>query len=349
MHSVKKKGFQCMSTRNKVENYCTLFNSYYLSRGLALYRSLLKHAKEFHLFIFAFDDVTYEILKKINLEHATIISLKEFETPALLAVKSERTVGEYCWTCTSSVILHCLEKYGLCDVCYLDADLYFFDSPAVLLQEAKEASILITEHRYSKEYDYSALSGKYCVQFMYFKNDANGLEALKWWQKACIAWCFNRVEDGKFGDQKYLDDWPSRFTNVKVLEHVGGGVAPWNVQQYDLKMEADFVEMRKKATSQNCRVIFYHFHGLKFIDNRVDFGRYKLSQKVINILYKPYVKQLFLEEEKLKKDIELSTLTKSINLHGKTTEPFSLIQFLRNLKRKWEGLYNSYLVTDLRH
>ncbi len=87
---------------------------------------------------------------------------------------------------------------------------------------------------------------------------------------------------------------------MKVLEHVGGGVAPWNVQQYDLKMEADFVEMRKKATSQIARY-FLSFSRTEIYRQQVDFGRYMLSQKVINILYKPYVKQLFLEEKSKKR------------------------------------------------
>ena len=45
-------------------NFCTLFDSFYLSRGLALYESIKEHTEDFHLYIFAFDDITYEILNK---------------------------------------------------------------------------------------------------------------------------------------------------------------------------------------------------------------------------------------------------------------------------------------------
>ena len=47
-----------------MQNYCTLFNFNYLSRGLSLYYSLKKVSKNFNLFIFAFDDLTYKFLKK---------------------------------------------------------------------------------------------------------------------------------------------------------------------------------------------------------------------------------------------------------------------------------------------
>jgi hypothetical protein len=306
---------------------------------MALYHSLLINASHFHLFIFTFDIQTYKALSKLNLAFVTLISLNEFETADLLKVKRSRTVAEYCWTCTPAVILHCLEKHNLFEVCYLDADLFFWGDPAILLSEANESSILITEHRYTPDYDQSVASGKYCVQFMYFKNNLSGINALIWWRDACIQWCYNRVEDGKFGDQKYLDDWTTRFEGVKVLEHLGGGVAPWNVQQYSVDVSNEKIELKETSTGKIFPLIFYHFHALKFVDDQIDFGGYKLSQKVIQNIYHPYVKALLAQEK---------SLQTTMNLHGRSTSTKTILNTLRRLKSKWQGIDNQYAIAEFK-
>jgi hypothetical protein len=58
----------------------------------------------------------------------------------------------------------------------------FFSSPEPIFTEAKNASILLTEHRYLPEYDQSATSGIYNVQFMMFRRNIEGLNALTWWR-----------------------------------------------------------------------------------------------------------------------------------------------------------------------
>jgi hypothetical protein len=123
-------------------NFCTLFDSNYLSRGLALYQSL-QNVSSFHLYVVAFDDKCYDYLKNASLPDLTVISLNEFEDESLLKIKNGRSVAEYCWTCTSSVILYCLKKYGLPSCTYLDADMLFYSDPQILLDEMGSNSILI--------------------------------------------------------------------------------------------------------------------------------------------------------------------------------------------------------------
>ncbi|SEJ38504.1 hypothetical protein SAMN04487995_4387 [Dyadobacter koreensis] len=277
-----------------MQNFCTLFNSFYLSRGLAMYYSLLKQTTDFHLYIFAFDDACHEILLRLRLSNATVISLPEFETPELLAVKTNRTQGEYCWTCTSSTVWHCIHSYNLDHCTYVDADLLFFSDPKVLTDEMGENSVLITSHRYSQEYDQSELSGIYCVQFVTFKNTEAGLKVLDWWRRACLDWCFNRFENGKFGDQKYLDDWTTRFEEVHVLKHLGGGVAPWNSKDYTYKCNEGTVWV-SGCESTKLPLVFYHFHDFRYCENRsfrFTAEQYFLPKEVINFIYIPYVKAI---------------------------------------------------------
>jgi hypothetical protein len=314
-----------MLKKIKIYNYCTLFYSNYLTRGLALYESLKKYSGEFHLYIFAFDDKSYDLLVKLNLKHITIITLSEFEDEELLKVKDDRNIGEYCWTCSPSIIKYCIETYGLDSCTYLDADLYFFNNPAILIDEMGDKSVLITEHRYTKEYDQSATSGIYCVQFMTFKNDTNGMKVLNWWRNACNKWCYGVYEDGKFGDQMYLDDWTTRFDGVHVLENLGGGVAPWNIQQYDV-------------SKKEFQLIFYHFQNYQMLENeKIDFGNYVLDENDINKIYKPYTKHL--------EDItnRLRLIDNKYDYNGIVAKkPFYWKDSLRLLKRKIKGTYNIF-------
>ena len=75
-------------------NFCTLFDSNYLSRGLAMYESLAKQCDNFHLYVFTFDDISHQILGELNKEHITLITLKEFEntTSELLQTKEDLTI-----------------------------------------------------------------------------------------------------------------------------------------------------------------------------------------------------------------------------------------------------------------
>lgn len=233
-----------------------------------MYDSLRAHAPEFHLYVFAFNELARETLQALALPHLTVVSLKEFEDKDLLRVKKERTRAEYCWTSTSSTILYVLNNFNEPNCTYVDADMVFYSDPGALIREAEEAgkSVMITSHRYTRRYDQSKLRGKYCVQFMYFRNNPEGREVLQWWRDRCIEWCYARVEDGKFGDQKYLDDWTIRFPSVHELVHEGGGIAPWNCQQYRLTGDIEDKILTNLETGKAWPLVFFHFHGVKLFE-----------------------------------------------------------------------------------
>ncbi|MBA2611415.1 MAG: glycosyl transferase [Bacteroidetes bacterium] len=276
-------------------NFVTLFNSGYLTRGMVLYQSLLKQCANFHLYIVAFDAATFEYFKNNPKKNLSVISLEQFEDTELKRVKPTRSVAEYCWTCTASTILYCITTFKLDNCTYIDADMRFYSDPKVLVDEMGENSVMITDHLYTAKYDQSATSGKYCVQFVTFKNTIDGMTVLNWWRNACIDWCYNRVEDGKFGDQKYLDEWPKKFKGVHELKHLGGGIAPWNAQQYRFTTKGDKIIGTDIASNKSFEAVFFHYHSLKFFENEIVHladAAYDLSENVIDTFYKSYVKEI---------------------------------------------------------
>ena len=304
--------------------FCTLFDSNYLTRGLSMHESLESKCKDYHLYIFPFDNKCYDILTGMNLNNVTIVKFDEFEDPELLNIKPSRSNVEYCWTCTPSIILYSIKKFNLPHCTYLDADLYFYSSPEALVQELGDRSVLITEHRYTSKYDQTKVSGIYCVQFVTFKNDDAGLKVLKWWRDACLDWCYAKPEDGKFGDQKYLDDWPKRFKGIYVLQNFGGGIAPWNVQQYTIYKSNDTIYLKDNLNSKIEKLVFYHFHGVRFFKNGdVDLNsNYFIPDKVKDLLYKGYIKKL----------------NKNKNIISKidnTFDPNGSVRLNKNLRTYW--------------
>lgn len=263
-----------------------------------MYTSLTQHCRDFHLYIFAFDDLAYKVLTQLTLPNVTVISLREFEDEELLCVKPGRSKGEYCWTCTPSTIKYCIDRFKLDHCTYLDADLFFYGDPTIIFNEllASQKDVLITEHNYAAKYDQSVSSGKYCVQFMVFLNTTKGMEVLNWWRNACIDWCYARHEEGRFGDQKYLDDWTVRYKCVHVCKQPGAGVAPWNACAFKLfkRLNREYFIRSNEINDIEQKLIFYHFHAFRMFKDKVVWGiGYFLPKESIVNIYQPYT-NLFL-------------------------------------------------------
>jgi hypothetical protein len=270
---------------DSVEHFVTLFDNNFLPIGLCLHASLLEHGQPFHLWILCMDELVEQNLRHLALPHVSLIPLREAEDARLLAVKSTRSRGEYCWTLTPFTPQFVFDRDSQVKrVTYIDADLFFFASPKLLLDEFERSGkhVLITEHAYGPRYEYSGRAkrgGRFCVQFMTFRRTPEGEKIMHWWQDRCLEWCYARVEDGKFGDQKYLDLWPELFgSDVHILQQKEKTLAPWNVEHF------------AKLGGGKLNPVFYHFQTLRIIsaDEILLYSGWKVGQASAGI-YQAYM------------------------------------------------------------
>ena len=129
--------------------------------------------------------------------------------------------------------------------------------------------------------------------------DAEGMAWLSKWRQQCIDWCYYKLEEGKLGDQKYLDEWPELYKKCHVIEHIGAGVAPWNYCQYNFD-----TKNIKNILVDNNELIFYHFHGFQMLANG-EFDRvskfYSDKSPAPEIVYKAYEDTLISMLDRIRK------------------------------------------------
>jgi len=261
-----------------MEHYVTLFDSLFLPQGLALHKSMERHAGQYALWVLCVDNEAFNALSMLALPNIRLLQLSHIETPELRRVKRRRSIAEYCWTLTPFAPRFVFAADPTVSrVTYLDADMWFRKTPDPIFKEFAESkkAVLITEHAYAPEYDQSEIAGEYCVQFMTFTRTGGEL-VRKWWEERCIEWCYSRHEDGKFGDQKYLDDWPERFSEaVHVLKQRHLLLAPWNATRFPFSS-----------------AIAYHFHGLRICKRIILSNGYALPDPIVSNVYKHYLSDL---------------------------------------------------------
>ena len=282
-----------------MHHFATYFDRNYLAQGLTLYRSLTDHVSPFTLWVLCFDDFAHDVISRLNLANLRPVSLGEFEgrDEALQEAKRNRSRVEYFFTCTPSWLLYLLNHHPEIErITYLDADLMFYASPSPIFEEQGDRSILIVGHRFPERLRHlESQFGIYNVSLLAFRNDTQGKVCLQWWRDRCLEWCFDRPEEGRFADQKYLDDWPTRFEGVVVLQNKGAGLAPWNHMNYAVRLQ------NGRLTVDDNPLIFYHFQGVRMIHRRFfDPGVHRygpMPSELRRRLYAPYVRSLLDTEQ----------------------------------------------------
>jgi hypothetical protein len=288
--------------------YCTLFDKNYMVKGLALYASLLEHAQPFGLYILALDDETFWLLCELNLPQVSVIPLGAVESKlGLVPVRQSRNWMEYCWTLASQFMEYVFQVHGkfIGQLTYLDSDLFFYSSPDPIFREMDTASTAIIPHRFHRGNARLLVNGVYNVGWLTINHDVVGLDCLTKWATQCRNWCFHRNEDGKFGDQAYLDSWPYDYGSAcKVINHIGAGLAPWNVFSYDIGQNDTLgtwvsakLDQHEPIALQHplaYSLIFYHFHEFTHDPggNPTRLTRHPHNADHKRLIYGPYIQAI---------------------------------------------------------
>ncbi|MDA8239838.1 MAG: hypothetical protein M0Z67_05630 [Nitrospiraceae bacterium] len=276
--------------------FCTYFDSRYLLKGLALYRSLIRHAGSFQLFVLCLDTTVHRVLESMLLPGVRLVLMDDFERgdDQLVGAKRNRSRVEYYFTCTPSLMRYVFKTFSDVDlITYLDADLFFFSNLESVDREFGDNSILIIGHRFPPALKHMEKNGIFNVGYVSIRRDQAGFTCLESWRNQCLLWCRDVSDGERYADQKYLDDWPARFSGVRVLKQKGADVAPWNLANYldSLRVHDGQVYIDEDP------LVFYHFHGLEkttacLYDSGLRAYGASMEKVVKRYIYAPYFLEL---------------------------------------------------------
>lgn len=283
-----------------MRHYCTYFDANYLTRGLALIDSLRRHDGDIRMAVLCLDDTSFALLRQLAIPGVLPVSLADLEAadPALITARNNRSRLEYIWTLTPALILHAQSAVFPGEMMtYVDADLYFYSSPQPIFDEFEEGHVSIIPHRFAHDAErQTAMHGRYNVGMMSFANTEPAHRVLKWWREQCLGECCGTPQNGKFGDQKYLDDWLERFEGIVEIRHPGANVGPWNIRRHRI------TKTNGHLSADGQPLIFYHFHKFEI------FGRQlyrctsrEVSRANLRLIYTPYLVALQIAQARVEK------------------------------------------------
>lgn len=273
---------------------CTYFDYNFLPRGMALYHSVKRYHSNFLFYALVFDTESFEYLENLHYENLIPISFETYNSYFNTSPDKFDDRKQYYFTATPNICIYILEKYPSVDVLlYLDADVYLFNSLEPLYNEFGDYSIGICPHRlHPITRKLTKNHGIYNVGVNLFRNSDAGKKCLYDWKLDCETWYKGKpgYHLEYFSDQIFLDTWPVKYSELKIIQNVGVDVAPWNAANYS------FDKMGDKYVVNGVPLIIYHFSALKKIAENTWNGNtviYLASIKLTLLeIYKKYIEEI---------------------------------------------------------
>jgi hypothetical protein len=277
-----------------MRHYCTLFDRNYLSRGLALHRSLLRHAGDHVLHVLCLDEATHDALRALALPRTKLLPLGALVAAdeGLAAAQRNRSAVEFYFTCKPVLMAHVLDADPAARrVEYLDSDLYYFTDPSEVEAGHDASPVALSPHRFGSVNAHLLRYGRFNAGWIGAAATAEGRRFLAWWRERCLESCTVVPDATRYGDQKYLDQVPGLFPSTAIVSHPGFNAGPWSVADHEVSQAGGGVRIDGQP------LCVFHFHAMK----RLPLGRYetslplfgaRLTPVVRDAIYLPYIAEL---------------------------------------------------------
>ena len=242
-------------------DFLTVTSSGYADMSLALAISLKDNCERpFRLWVSCTDEESFQQIDALKHE-----SLRPFLFPGIpdsgvAELSRKYAIPELCYASKGFAIKH-LFNWGVSKLLYVDSDMCCFSDPTVIFErDLSDCSILLTPHFHVSE-SYKSKYGKFNVGFIGLRNDGYSNKFLDWWCGKCRDECRIDLSEGLYIDQKYVDEVPEKFGNVKIAEEPGYNAGHWFLEKSGYKINLE------QKTVDSSRLIFNHFSGFRVTED----------------------------------------------------------------------------------
>jgi glycosyltransferase involved in cell wall biosynthesis len=239
---------------------CTIISKNYLAHARVLTDSFLKYNPNGTVYVLLTDSLDESFDPKN--EKFILFNIKEIGIKNLNSFCFKYDILERNTGVKASFLKFLIKKYNLKKIAYFDPDIFFTNNLENMWKVLDQKSIVLTPHitehiTDNKRPSESEIlkSGVYNLGFIAISNSEESKKFLDWWEQKLLDFGYNNVNEGMFTDQKWVDNVPSDFKNVFVINHPGYNVAYWNLMQRNVEINDGRISANGKP------MYFFHFSG----------------------------------------------------------------------------------------
>jgi len=251
------------ATRNEQFTVCTIASANYLAFVRSACDSFLQHHPGSNFVVLLVDEPRDPIdvsEPKFEIIYAKDLPLKDFREIAF-----RFDVLELNTNLKPTFLKFLLQRGNNEKLVYVDPDVYFYDSLAVVFAQLDQSSIVLTPHCTTpiadefkpSEQDFLR-TGSFNLGFIGLRRTAETMQMLDWWETRCLNLGYNEIPSGLFVDQKWMNLAPCFFSSLNILQHPGCNMAYWNLHERVVSLDAS----NHWLVNGQYRLIFFHFSGI---------------------------------------------------------------------------------------